>query len=49
MSATLSTPWPAVLAMDWAELMRLWIVAREIDAETWGVVRAAAGYRRTEP
>lgn len=38
-AATLNTPLPAVLAMPWGEMLLWRGVARDIDADTWGLMR----------
>lgn len=43
-SATFSTPLPAVMAMDWAEAVLWWVEAQSIDAETWGFLRHLRGH-----
>lgn len=40
-SAILSTPLPAVLAMEWCEMLLWYEEARQYDRETWGLWRAA--------
>ncbi|SCM75453.1 conserved hypothetical protein [uncultured Pleomorphomonas sp.] len=39
MAAILSTPIPAVLAMEWTDMCAWYDTAREIDRETWGLWR----------
>jgi hypothetical protein len=36
----LATPIPAVMAMDWPDMLRWFLEARRIDSETWGLWRA---------
>ncbi len=38
-SAMLSTPLPAVLAMEWCDMLLWFEEARRIDRETWGLWR----------
>jgi hypothetical protein len=41
-AATLHTPLPAVLAMDWAECLRWWSEADRIHGETFGLLAGIA-------
>ncbi len=43
-SATFSTPLPAVLSMAWTDAVLWWLEARSIDAETWGFLRHLRGH-----
>lgn len=41
-SAVLSTPLPAVLEMEWCDMLAWHEEARRIDRETWGLWRVEA-------